>query len=128
MCTSADMQKHPSSLALIAEIFFKRIPLFCKNIGERQRGLRLIWQILIGGLDSFLYYVFYTIHRKRVYHESVFRNLLWIQHFSDIMNMLRIMHFVAENGTPQYLLAETFELSHVCTSGPRHANIYLSLI
>ena len=44
----ADMQKHPSSLAVLAEIFlplaetFQKIPSFSQNISGNQRKFRLI--------------------------------------------------------------------------------------
>ena len=47
-----DMEKHPSSLALQAEIFWgfggnilKWLPLFCDAFGGKQKKLDIIWQI-----------------------------------------------------------------------------------
>ena len=59
---------------------------------------------------DFLYLEDYTIHRKRGNLECILEICSEFNNFFGIMNMLRITHFVPANGTPQYLLVETFEL------------------
>ena len=53
-----------------------------------------------------LYYVDNSIHSKRGFHDCIFRNLLWIPHFSNIMNISRITHFVAAKCRPHISASE----------------------
>ena len=50
----SDMEKHSSSLAVLAEFFqgfggniFQWLPLFCDDFGGKQRKVEIIWEILL---------------------------------------------------------------------------------
>jgi hypothetical protein len=89
MCTSADMQKHPSSLALIAEIFFvigrnfsKGSHCFARILVKGSGDYDWFDKYLLEGLIAFFTMYFIHFIDKEFIMRVLFINLLWIQHFS----------------------------------------------
>ena len=129
------MEKHPSSLAALAEFFigfggniFKWLLLFWNTFGGKRRKMGIIWQILPflikNIISSAKYYIctevlqFLIFADIKYFHQwpcldeisSILPIEAYFQHFSIVLDMSRITPFLVEIINPKILLAETFKL------------------
>ena len=151
MTLFADVEKHPSSLAALADIFWgiggnisKWVLLVWNTFGGKQRKMENIWQILL--LFNQKHYYFHQVlyldrdlqflifayidkfHQWPYLNETstILPNEAYFPHFSSALDMLKITHFLAEIVNPKILLAETFELFQCLDQGRINSHMWNS--